>query len=115
MIKILNDPKKFRQIQLVSVVVSAGLIIVLQQYAKLNLFWVATSLCTGFAMALYLRYQTQLNLPKYGLWLLPIIVVFVLNRNLYIHLIALSIQALLFTFLGLNLSYRFLPQRKVNP
>ncbi|SDC14371.1 hypothetical protein [Acinetobacter boissieri] len=115
MIKILNDPKKFRQIQLVSVVVSAGPIIVLQQYAKLNLFWVAISLCTGFAMALYLRYQTQLNLPKYGLWLLPIIFILLLNSNISTHPIALSTQALLFTFLGLNLSYRFLPQRKVNP
>lgn len=114
MIKVLRDPKHFRQIQLVSVVISAIVIIKLQNHAKLSLLWVIISICAGLVIALYYRYQSKLRLPKYSIWLVPIFVLALLNTSISAQHIPLSVQALFFTFLGLNLSHRFLVPKKPN-
>ncbi|MBF7688882.1 hypothetical protein [Acinetobacter rathckeae] len=112
MMSYLNDPKHFRQVQLISVVISAIVMIKLQNYAKLSLLWVIISICAGLVIALYYRYQSKLRLPKYSIWLVPIFVLALLNTSISAQHIPLSVQALFFTFLGLNLSHRFLVPKK---
>lgn len=94
--------------------ISVGLIVKLQHYASLSTTWVIMSLITGIFIVVYGQYCIRLNWSKYSIWVIPTVFLILLNLSISTSYISLNLQAILFAILGLNLSYRFLPQIKAN-
>lgn len=102
-----------KQIKLSIVLIACGGIVVLQNIMPLTQLWATLSILTGLGIYAYFIVQKRFNaLPRHGWMILVIIMIIALNIHLHAYHLVFSIQALLFTVLGLILVTTFTNRHK---
>lgn len=105
---LLNTLQSTKNIKLITVFICFCIIIALQNIMPLTRVWIVISVFTGLSIHGYVVLQWRLKfLPRYGLIVLPIIILILLNIAIKTHYLILSIQAVSFMVLGFTLITTF--------